>query len=335
MGAYGAILTLVLSPTLAACGNSDSSQSETESNGELDKVSFRLDWTPGGHHTPFYYGVAKGFYAEQGIDLQIENGQGGNVTQQSVGTGKDEFGWSALGAFPNAVSQQELPIVSIAEVFHRDGFGLLIPDDSSINTWDDVAGATILVDPAGSESPLLKAALDKQGLTDSVKLNNVHSNGVAVYASGEGDALATALWFDEPNVRDRRPSRGLTFADAGIPLPGTGIFTSHDMIESNPDLVKRFMAATTKSWEEARQHEDDAVSALIEKNPTLDAEVIAMQFANILQYLDGPDSQDHPFGYNSPDDWQLAHEVNVEYLECDACVGQDPSRYYTNEFLSE
>src|SRR3954463_11752116 len=57
-----------------------------------DKVSFRLNWYPGGFHAPFYLGLERGYYREQGIDLTINPGRGSANTVQVVAAGTDTFG---------------------------------------------------------------------------------------------------------------------------------------------------------------------------------------------------------------------------------------------------
>ena len=57
-----------------------------------DKASLRLNWYLGGLHVPFYYGVAKGFFKDEGIDLTINEGRGSANTSQVVAAGSDTFG---------------------------------------------------------------------------------------------------------------------------------------------------------------------------------------------------------------------------------------------------
>ena len=52
-----------------------------------DKVILMLNWYVYGEHAPFYYGKAKGFYAAEGIDLDIQEGRGSAVTTQAVAAG--------------------------------------------------------------------------------------------------------------------------------------------------------------------------------------------------------------------------------------------------------
>jgi len=58
-----------------------------------DKVVLMLNWYVYGEHAPFFYGKAKGFYADQGIDLEIQEGRGSAMTAQAVAAGTVEFGY--------------------------------------------------------------------------------------------------------------------------------------------------------------------------------------------------------------------------------------------------
>src|SRR5881628_1940632 len=58
-----------------------------------DKVVLMLNWYVYGEHAPFYYGKAKGFYADEGIDLDIQEGRGSAVTTQAVAAGSATFGY--------------------------------------------------------------------------------------------------------------------------------------------------------------------------------------------------------------------------------------------------
>src|SRR5215203_2752562 len=62
-----------------------------------DAVSLRLNWYLGGLHAPFYYGKEKGFFAEEGIDLTINEGRGSVAAAQAVAAGSDTFGMADAG----------------------------------------------------------------------------------------------------------------------------------------------------------------------------------------------------------------------------------------------
>src|SRR4051795_8653390 len=65
----------------------------TASASAADKVVLMLNWYVYGEHAPFYYGVDKGLYAAEGIDLEIQEGRGSGVTAQAVAAKTATFGY--------------------------------------------------------------------------------------------------------------------------------------------------------------------------------------------------------------------------------------------------
>ena len=64
----------------------------------LDKITLRLDWVVIGNNSMYYLALDKGFYAEEGLDVEIGPGQGSGSTSQVVGGGKDMFGIADVGS---------------------------------------------------------------------------------------------------------------------------------------------------------------------------------------------------------------------------------------------
>ncbi len=83
-----AALTLALS----ACGGSAKPVPAGASAAAMTKVTLTLNWVPYGEHAPFYYGVKKGFYSAEGIDLTIKSGTGSGNTILQVSQDKTTFG---------------------------------------------------------------------------------------------------------------------------------------------------------------------------------------------------------------------------------------------------
>jgi len=77
-----------------------------------DKVVLMLNWYVYGEHAPFYYGKAKGIYAAEGIDLEIQEGRGSAATTQAVAAKTADFGYvdiptmmrAAVKGAPSAIS---------------------------------------------------------------------------------------------------------------------------------------------------------------------------------------------------------------------------------------
>jgi hypothetical protein len=118
-----------------------------------DQASLRLNWIIYGFHTPFYLGLQRGYYKQQGIDLTIGEGKGSASTVQVVASGGDTFGLSdsssiitgaVRGAAVRAVMQPDMDHdLSMAQL--KVGFSLIAsphgPDQPvgwmSAQDWDE------------------------------------------------------------------------------------------------------------------------------------------------------------------------------------------------------
>ncbi len=67
-----------------------------------DKVSFQLDWLPGGDKAPVYVGLQQGFFAEQGLDVKVAQGRGSHDAITKLATGNADIGLSDLVALLQA-----------------------------------------------------------------------------------------------------------------------------------------------------------------------------------------------------------------------------------------
>ena len=129
--------------------------------------------------------------------------------------------------------------------------------------------------------------------------------------------------------------RALDYADAGLNLPSHGIIASLRAIESKPDLVRRFVSATAKGWNEARKNPDAAVAEMVAAVALMKgrSQVLKTEFEGYVSYLDTPATSGKPFGWQSPEDWRKAEDILVQYMD----MKRQPSvdAYFTNQFVSE
>ena len=89
-----------------------------------DNVSLRLNWYLGGLHVPFYFGVDKGFYKQEGINLTINEGRGSANTVQVVGAGTDTFGLADSSSIINLISKGG-EIKSVMNILSSTGFSVV------------------------------------------------------------------------------------------------------------------------------------------------------------------------------------------------------------------
>jgi NitT/TauT family transport system substrate-binding protein len=84
----------------------------------LEPVSVRLDWLAGIYHAPIYLAKARGYYAQQGLDVTFHNGQGSLSTLQIVGSGNETIGLANLSALTLARAAG-VPVVAIGALMEK------------------------------------------------------------------------------------------------------------------------------------------------------------------------------------------------------------------------
>ncbi len=122
----------------------------------------------------------------------------------------------------------------------------------------------------------------------------------------------------------------MRYADWGANIVGMTILTSGDTIKKNPDLVRRFVRATIKSWEEAKKNPDAAVDAAMKVKPDLNRQSTRDQLMVDIELLDSKNSRGK-VGLGAQADWDqtLAILKNYRGLETD----KGWTAFHTNEFL--
>ena len=115
----------------------------------LTKSTLRLDWKPGGQHGPFYYAKEKGYYAAEGIDLQIIPGSGSSDSVKQVGSKAVDFALvDALVLVQGA--EQRVPVKAVAVYYERSPIVLMSPKAKPITDVKQLLGDVKLGSKKGS-----------------------------------------------------------------------------------------------------------------------------------------------------------------------------------------
>lgn len=300
--------------------------------------TLRLDWTALGYHAPFYLGVSRGYYRDAGLGVKVLEGKGSPAVGELVGNGTDNFGFSDASTIAQLISKG-LPVKMVMGIFQKSTLALFFPTGKGISKPADLKSKRILLCPTDGLIKYLPEFLKHYGMTiDDVKIVTVDCSIKYTYlAQGNadvagsygtaGEALLKSVGFKDIGKFD--------YADAGIDLPSHGIVTSTAMIQQHPDEIRRFVAATTKAWQDARAHPDDAVAALVAANP-LDKGKEAQLKATLLasfQYIETPGTKGNPFGWQSPEEWSKASKLLVEATGMKPPASAD--EFYTNAFVGK
>jgi ABC-type nitrate/sulfonate/bicarbonate transport system substrate-binding protein len=264
LAASGLLLALAL--TLAGCGGAT-----TPGNPSTAKqtVTLALDWTPNTNHTGVYVAMAKGYYAQQGVNLRLTPYSSSVYPEQLVAQGQADFAIS----FPEAVTQfraQGLPLVSVAAIISSNTSALISLKGKGLDSVASLAGKRYAGFGTSYEQPVIDQVLSCGGVTNPTFQNITTTlDPVAALKSGQFDfAWVYQGWEVIQAQREGLQLNVFPLTDYCMPdYASPVIVTSEKVIQQKPDIIKRFLAATAQGYQYAIAHPKDAASMLIKGAP--------------------------------------------------------------------
>ena len=269
-----AVAAIVALGTLfaAGCGSSSSSASSTTPK-KLQTFTIALDWTPNTNHTGIYVAKEKGYFAEEGLDLQILPYSGAN-TDVLVAQGKADLGVSFVPQL--LVSKTSgIPITAVAAIMSRNVESLAVLASSKYTSPKDLAvGTTYGGFGLPYEVPTWTAVMKADGAT-KVDFKNVVLN-TAAYEALFAKKIDWSAIFDawEGIQAQQRGIKLRTFpikqylGDAGN-YPSAIFVASDKQISSDPELIQKGLAALSKGYTYAAENPADAAKILISSDSSL------------------------------------------------------------------
>lgn len=320
-------IVVIMAFCMAACTSNDQGKEGQE---QFEKVTILLDWVPNTNHTGLYAAKELGYYTDEGLDVEIlQVNEGG--TSQLVAAEKAEFGISYQEEVTYA-RVEKIPVMAIAAIIQHNTSGFASPAEKEIKTPKDFEGKKYGGWGSDIEQAVLKALMDKYD-ADFSKLEIVTIGAADFFTSVTKDVDFTWIYYGWDGVAAELKGMDLNFIslkdeEEALDFYTPVIITSEKMIAENPELVKRFMRATTKGYEYTIQHPEEAAEYLLEASPELDRDlVIASQ-----KYLSKQFQAEAPrWGEMKEKVWENYTMWMYERGLIKEMI--DASKAFTNEFL--
>jgi NitT/TauT family transport system substrate-binding protein len=223
------------------------------------KITVQLDWVAEPEHGGLYQAQARGFFAEEGLDVTLIPGGPNAFVMPSVATGKADIGQADS---TNTLLQQAegLPVVQVAAVFQDDPSGILVHADSPVHKFEDLNGRTIIARP---EWAFLRFLQKKYNL----KFNVVPQNFSVAAFLGNKEALQQGYFIAEPyhivKAGGKMP-RFLSTWDAGFRSYAV-LVTNRKFIRDHPNELRAFMRAYVRGWREYVEGDPAPAHAALKK----------------------------------------------------------------------
>ncbi len=241
---------------------------------EAEKLTVMLDWFINPDHGPLYVAQERGYFAEEGLDVEFIPPADPNDPPKLVAAGRADIAVSYQPQLHLQVAEG-LPLVRIGTLVSTPLNSLVVLDDGPIESIADLAGKKIGFSVGGFEDALLGAMLEKHGLTlDDVELINVNFSLSPSLMAGQVDAVIGAFRNFELNQMDieGRPGRAFYLEEEGVPAYDELILVANRDNTGDPRL-KKFLTALERGAQYMINRPDESWALFINGRKELDDEL--------------------------------------------------------------
>lgn len=322
--------TLRLGALLAAGTMATSLVAFTAANAN-DDVILRLNFTPWAMHAQYFAALEQGFYADEGLNVEIRPAASGQQNEVLIATGREHFGVSNADSFIKSRGAG-LPVVAVMADQPDTPFSVITLEANDITGPEDMAGKRLAWFPSnvpGLIAPLLASG----GLTlDDVEFINVgRGTEQQLLVSGGVDAIFGFFYGQALTLNHMGyPTLAMPVRDYGVEFQGNIIYTNENLVENDPELVERFLRGTLRGLIWTRDNMDAAMDYIIAASPDRDHGLEVEKLELIYDFYNSDEYAEY-FGRMSDEKWQSSIDILAESGDLETIPA--PSDLYTNQFL--
>jgi NitT/TauT family transport system substrate-binding protein len=300
---------------------------------KMDKVTLRLNWFAYGEHAPFAYGLRKGLYEREGIDLTILEGNGSGPVVQAIGAGNDRFGYADAYAMAGLVAKG-MPVKMIADFVQTSPLSIIYFADKPIKGPKDLEGRKVSFTAGDSIHQAFQALL-KVNQVDKSKVQEVYFDPrgkLTAVLTGQVDAMGGYYTTQTGQLEEQSKKKVgyFRYVDFGVNALSQGLFV-HAKYLGDRDLNCRMVRASSRSWTEAAKHPEEAAKILVEMFPKAGRlDMNLSQWKDTIDLMHTPASKGKPAGWMAAADWETLLVLQRTYGNIQT---KPPAEYYTNEFF--
>jgi putative hydroxymethylpyrimidine transport system substrate-binding protein len=293
---------------LAACGGTDD-QDASPGEGELEKVTIMLDWYPNAVHSYLYAAQEKGFFEEEGVEVEIQFPTNPTDPLNLAAAGKVTLGLYYQPDVIMARANEDIPVKAVASIVRSPLNHIVFLEDSPIQSPKDLEGKKV----GYPGIPLNEALLDTMVKSDGGDPSKVEmidvgfELGSSVVAEKVDAVIGAYINHEVPVLKDKGyETRYFNPVDYGVPsYYELVLVTSDETLENERSAIEAFWRGAEKGYEFMKEKPDEALSILMSNQDEANfplVEEVEKQSLDIL--LEKMEAEGEPFGSQSASSWE-------------------------------
>lgn len=331
---FALLLTVLLVFSFASCAKS----ADDSKDAQLKDIVVSLDWTPNTNHTGLYVALKNGYYKDAGLNVKIvQPPEGDAISACSSGQVQFAVGYQDL-LVPAFTSDTKMDVTAVAAILQHNTSCIVSKKGSGMDRPKGLEGKKYLTWQSPIELAMMKNIVEADGgdfskieqipdvptnEAEDVNANPDHAIWI-YYGWGGINAEVSNIDVDTFFFKDLNP-----VFDYYSPV----LVANNDLINSDPETVRAFLAATKKGYEYAVENPDEAAQILIDGDDTgslIGSEELVKASQNYMtsQYIsDAP-----KWGYIDPQRWNAFYNWVNDNSLAEEQIPENTG--FTNDYLA-
>ncbi|NLV73386.1 MAG: ABC transporter substrate-binding protein [Chloroflexi bacterium] len=294
-------------------------------------VKIAMGFIPNVQFTPFYVAIERGYFADEGLVVELDYGMETDLLQQ-VGSGALEFA-VASGDQVIIARASGMPVRYVANWYRRFPVCIVSLAEAGITSPSALAGKTVGTPAMQGASYIGWEAFVRENnlVADAVKLQVIGYTQLASLVEGRVDAAICYAMNEPVQLEAQGEAIDVLYLDQYTALVSNGIITSDKLIADDPELVARVVRAFTRGLADTIADPQAAMLATRRAIPEMDDEAAILQMAVLQECINF--WQGTPLGSSDPQAWQESVTLLQDLGMLSAPL--DPEQLYTNQFVPQ
>jgi len=305
------------------------------------KFAFRLNWTLYGEHAPFFVARDKGFYKEEGLDVEIQEGSGSTTVSQLVANASSPVAYVDAATMMRGVGAG-MPIRAVGVTLQQSPMSFIYRADAARPTKiADIKGSRIAITAGDASLAIFTAFMGKLGMkvedVQMIVVANPQAKEQAVL-NKQADALLGYFMDQGPRMQLQTGVKmGWTrlYDMAGVTTLSSAIIANNDWLKDakNQDALRRFLRASQRGWQYTYDNRAEAAEIFRKAAPVFTQEIALLEIDGTMSIIRTERTKGKAIGWSAAEDWMDTQALLETYAKLKP--QSDLNLYYTNSFLSE